>query len=123
MNAIAMDMYGKALMSEVRDETISQIDRTIDGKMRDESSQLIKEKLSQFNSDQLETLKWLVPQIVDLSLHNLLTMIEQSEVVKIMVIDGKNNVDINQVSDGLAGELYTEDGWIARFSQERYVAI
>ena len=27
-----------------------------------------------------------------------------------------NQEDISELSDGLAGELYTTDGWISRFS-------
>lgn len=34
--------------------------------------------------------------------------------------DGDTIADIKQISDGLECELYTEDGWIKRFSKERY---
>ena len=29
----------------------------------------------------------------------------------------KKGVDLKEVSDGLSGELYTEDGWIQKFSE------
>lgn len=43
-------------------------------------------------------------------------LIEQNDDIKVMVGDN----DIKEDSDGLEGELYTEDGWINRFSKERY---
>lgn len=33
------------------------------------------------------------------------------------------NECISEISDGLAGELYTEDGWIQKFSKQRHEEI
>ncbi|EFS6814276.1 hypothetical protein JR617_000290 [Listeria monocytogenes] len=52
--------------------------------------------------------------IVDNTLFNILTMFEQSE-DKLTLL--ANHENIIEASDGLAGELFTEDGWISKFSQ------
>ncbi|RDU23586.1 epimerase [Anaerosacchariphilus polymeriproducens] len=119
MSENILDYFGNKLMKEVRDETISSLDMMIDGKMKGSTAQQIRGKISTFNEEQLMTIKWLITKITDLSIHNLLMMIEQNDDIKVMVDDN----DIKEDSDGLEGELYTEDGWISRFSKERYEEI
>lgn len=111
-----LDLFGELLIKQVRDETISEWDMILNGKMKGVTAKEVKNRISSFNQEQLEVLKWIVPQIVDLNLHNLLFTIEESDEL-FVAIDDK---EIKEESDGLAGELYTEDGWIRRFSNERY---
>lgn len=120
MNENILDYFGKMLISSVRDETITSWDMILNGKMKGITAQQVREKMSNFNDEQIEVLRWLIPKITDSSLHNLLVMFEQNDEIKIEVYDGQKNNDIKQISDGLEGELYTDDGWIKRFSKERY---
>ena len=120
MNENVLDYFGKLLMSGVRDKTITSWDIIINGKMKGITAQQVREKISGFSEEQIEVLKWLIPKITDSCLHNLLTTIEQNDELKVTIYDGQTNTDIKQISDGLEGELYTEDGWITRFSKERY---
>lgn len=53
--------------------------------------------------------------VVDLSIHNMLCMLEDHSDFS-LIKDGKN---IAELSDGFSGELYTEDGWISKFSEQR----
>lgn len=119
MNEEILNYFGEKLMKEVRDETISSVDMMIEGKMNGITAKQMKEKISCLNDVQLEVVMWLIPKIVDLGLYNLLSMIEQNNDVKILI----NGIDIKESSDGLEGELYTEDGWIQKFSNERYEEI
>lgn len=119
MSKNELEYFGEKLMKEVRDETISTLDMMIDGRMKGSTAQQVKEKISILNEEQLDIIKWLIPKITDIGLHNLLVMIEQNDDIKVLV---KEN-DIKEISDGLDGELYTEDGWIERLSDERYEEI
>jgi hypothetical protein len=120
MNENALDYFGRLLMSGVRDETITSWDMIINGKMKGITAQQVREKISGFSEEQIEALKWLIPRIADSCLYNLLTVIEQNDELKVTISEGQTNTDIKQISDCLGGELYTEDGWITRFSKERY---
>lgn len=111
-----LEVFGRILMNEVRDETISSLDMMISGEMQGVTAKAIREKLISFDKEQLEVLEWLLPKVVDLSLHNMLFMLEEHDNILVIV----DNEDIKSVSDGMPGELYTEDGWISRFSNERY---
>ena len=61
----------------------------------------------------------LLPQIVDTVLHHLLWTLEQSEDITVAVRTAKEQADsIKDLSDGLSGELYGRQGWIAKYSKE-----
>ena len=62
--------------------------------------------MSKLSKEQQLLINEIIPQIVDLSLHNMLCIFEEHDEFQI-VIDGENIADI---SDGLSGELYTSDG-------------
>lgn len=111
-----LNEFGEVLIKEVRDRTIRLFDKKVQGVMKDKDSQLLFEKVSRLSEDQQLLINEIIPQIVDLSLHNMLCVFEEHDEFQI-VIDGENIADI---SDGLSGELYTSDGWIEKFSEQRY---
>ena len=111
-----LDEFGKILINDVRDRTIRNIDSIISGKMKDSESQVIYKKISNFGEDEKLLINILIPKIIDFSIHNMLEMFEENEKIE-LIINGKN---LAEISDGLAGELYTEDGWIQKFSEQRY---
>ena len=113
---ICLNEFGEVLIKEVRDRTIRLFDKKVQGVMKDRDSQLLFEKVSKLSKEQQLLINEIIPQIVDLSLHNMLCIFEEHDEFQI-VIDGENIADI---SDGLSGELYTSDGWIEKFSEQRY---
>lgn len=122
MEQQALDHFGELLMRRVRDEVIDDWDMIINGRMRGESAQHVRAKLSAFGPHQVDVLRWLIPQIVDTTLHDLLWWLEQEKSVDVAVKTPSGVIpSIREVSDGLAGELYTDRGWIARFSRKPHV--
>lgn len=92
----------------------------LDGRMKDQGSARIRAELERhgFTSDQLTVLAWLVPKIVDSTLHHLLWTLEQDTSVDVAVKTDAGAVpSLRDVSDGLSGELY---GWIPEFSKQRH---
>ena len=108
-----LNEFGKILITEVRDGTIDSMNKMIDGTMKGTTAKLIRKKISILDKEQIEVLKWLIPEIVDFSLDSMLFMFEGHPDLQ-LVFQG---VDLKEVSDGLSGELYTEDGWIQKFSE------
>lgn len=115
---LALDLFGEYLITRVRDEAIDDWERISSGKMKDKESQEIFQTLKSFNSEQLEFITKLFPKIVDTTLHHLLWSLEQEEAINVLVKSDDLLINIREVSDGLAGELYTEDGWISRYSSK-----
>lgn len=120
MSKDALDKFGSFLMTRVRDESISDFKMIIAGKMKGDDAERIRSALTGFSSDQLSVLSSIVPEVVDSVLHNLLWSLEQDEDVSLRVnLDNSESLDLNEISDGLAGELYGDYGWIETFSQEK----
>lgn len=105
---VALDRFGKLLVSRVRDEAIRHCDATVDDTMKGGGQGNVPAALA------------FVPKIVDVTLHRLLCMIGDEDMLALAVFAaGKEYPSLREASDDLAGELYSERGWIARFSKER----
>src|SRR5262245_17681040 len=115
-----LDYFGELLMRRVRDEAIADWDMIVDGRMKDDGSKRIRSELSSraFNKEQIDMVRWLVPKIVDTTLHHLLWTLEQEESIVIGLRgDDTSAQSLREQSDGLAGDMYN---WIPRFSKQRY---
>ncbi len=116
-----LDYLGEMLMKKVRDKVIDNWDMILNGEGTTATPKKVHQELSGFSNEQIEIIKWLVPKIVDTTMHFFLSTIEQEKEVALMVkTDDGKVINIAEISDGLAGELYTEEGWIMRFSEQRY---
>ncbi|WZO96559.1 hypothetical protein EP7_003557 [Isosphaeraceae bacterium EP7] len=119
MSKAALDLFGKLLMEHVRDQTIQQLKMIEDGRMKGEESVNIHARLSQMSPSDREFAMTLVSESVDRTIHNLLWLLEQEEDLRVSIELGDQTVsDLREISDGLCGELYSDEGWIARFSHE-----
>jgi hypothetical protein len=65
--------------------------------------------------EDVEILRDMAYRMVDLTIHNVLFMFEDSPSWKISN-EQEMITSLSELSDGLAGELYTSDGWISKFS-------
>lgn len=108
-----LDKFGKALIRSVRDRSIEKFDKISTGSLKSQKALELHEITKQFNDEQKKAIRQLVIETIDNSLFNFLDMIEQNEDDINLIVSGK---DINKLSDGLSGELFTEDGWIEKFS-------
>jgi len=114
-----LENFGKILMSEVRDESIEQYEMIVAGRLKSARALVQHKKLSSFNKDQQAIIREMMVDTVDGVLHFFLCMLEQHEEdidLNIAVSGTALKENIKDLSDGLEGELYTEDGWIAQFS-------
>lgn len=107
--------FGKKLIEEVRDRTIRGVDLRLKGAMKDEESIKLAGLIKTMSKQDKTVISQIIPLTVDLCIHNLLCMLEDDKDINISV----NGIDVIEESDGLAGELYTEDGWILNYSTER----
>lgn len=110
-----LDEFGRIFITETRDISIRNMDKMIDGTMKGDGTKVIQDKIINFTDEQKEILKFIVSQTVDNVLDSFLFMVEQHEDIGLLY----DNINLNEESDGLSGELYTEDGWIEKYSSQR----
>lgn len=121
-----LNTFGELLIKQVRDRTIDQWEKILTGQIKSKRAVSVYEEAQvKLDSSALEMVTGLVSQIVDSTLHNFLSLCEQEEKIKILFktnyIEEAEATDIVGNSEGLAGELYTEDGWILKYSEKPYI--
>ncbi|MEL4888808.1 hypothetical protein N6P31_17380 [Pectobacterium betavasculorum] len=110
-----LDEFGCAVMHMVRDRSIDRFEKIQLGTLKSQRAIELHNLLSDFDDKQKEVIKNLITECIDNTIFNFLSMFEEDEDKKILASD----VNINEISDGLSGELFTEDGWIDQFSKKK----
>ena len=119
----ALDLFGETLMKQVRDTQIQFWDELLAGKIKHRNYQPVYDRLREtLDPEQTASVRDVIPYVVDNVIAHTLGMLQsrRNEIKVAVYMDGLVVSDLYKASDGLEGELYTEDGWIARFSKERY---
>lgn len=113
-----LDDFGKLLISKVRDNALDDLLSIVEGRMK---SPLAKQMSERINSTMDETgkqaLKMFAMNMVDRTLHYLLTLIEENKSICLSFKNDAGEAELVQISDGLAGELYSDEGWISEYSK------
>jgi len=109
--------FGELFIKDVRDNSLFVFEGILSGHMKGVENKNLCEKLNGLSEQELTLIKQIAYKMVDLTIHNTMFFFEQD-------IDGwkvanpaKNVDDLASTSDGLAGELYSEDGWIEKYSK------
>ncbi len=111
-----LDEFGRLLMAQVRDDACDYLQRVISGKMADKASKEVFGRFRRLTSNDPELIEILLLQAVDAGIVRFLHFLDEFEIGILFQDHAGGKHDIRAISDGLAGELYTEDGWAARFS-------
>jgi len=112
-----LDAFGDNLIREVRDQTCKFLQAVIAGKVRGDRSQELYHKYTTLTPENAAVVHEFLVEAVDDCLHAFLQFLEAHEIGVIVRDDNGKPVDIRDLSDGLSGELYSDDGWINKFSQ------
>ena len=117
MSREALDAFGKIYIERCRTSTIRAWEGIFSGHIKAPDSVALRERLKSKLSDEQMALilEALLPEIVDTVLDKTLWMVEQEERIGLSWDEGGKRVDLRDASDGLSGELYSDEGWIARF--------
>jgi hypothetical protein len=118
MSQVALDKFGQLLMKRVRDEAVTDWKMMIDGRMKGASAEKVREFLGRLSEAEKKLFSQLIPGVVDTVLHHLLWTVEQESDLYVGVETDNGIENLREISDGLPGELYSDEGWIARFSKE-----
>lgn len=114
----ALDNFGKKLVTEVRDNALFDIRATMSGHMKSERAQRSHQQIEALlDDDGKKLLLEVATHAVDVTLHFFMTMVEANPSILLAWREKNEFVELTKVSDGLAGELYTDEGWIQQFSK------
>ncbi len=116
-----LELFGKEFITKVMDFSLNEYQMIKTGKMRSQQAKEISSIISSFNPVDEEKIDSIVLDVIGRLMHNTLRMFEESKGFSIAdkkVIPGGE--DILEISDGLSGELYGENGWVEKYSKSNY---
>ena len=113
----ALDEFGKLMIREVRDDCFEFLQRLIAGKMADQRSKEMFRELQTLKVDDIKIVRKLIAQAVDASIVRFLNFLDVHEIEVVFADNKGKKRDVRSLSDGLAGELYSEAGWVTQFSK------
>ena len=111
MNNSPLDTFGKLLVENYIDSGLDKFQELTNGKIKAHSLKKLQEQLKLFDDNEIEIIKDLLSEILVSTTHDFLFSIQENDIQ--IIVDNHN---VEKLSDGLHGELFTEDGWIKKFS-------
>ena len=109
-----LNQFGEMLISDVRTQTITQLDKIFSGELKSERAQKLHAKLSHFSPQDIEVIREITTEAIDRSLFKVMFMFESSGDFIIGAVNEDEIVDLNDISDGLGGEYF---GWVEKYSK------
>ena len=113
----SLDIFGEFLVKNLRDKGIGNTETLLSNKSKSPSNLKIQTEIGQFNEPQKDLIKEIVIKSIDVAIHDFLFSLQE-------LADFENNIQISvngknivELSDGIHGESYSENGWNAKFSK------
>jgi hypothetical protein len=111
-----LDSFGKLIIKQFRDKTLQRSINIMNGKVKAAELKQLYSSLEFLTEENKKTIEYFLQETLTEALFNLLISLEEEEIE--ILFEYKNlKYNPNLISDGLAGELFSEDGWIERFSK------
>jgi hypothetical protein len=112
-----LDKFGQFLVENLRDRGISKAEGLLNGEWRAPSLLNLQTELGKLSDAQKESVKATVINSIDTAIHDFLFALQErtdfDNDIQI-VVDGEN---VAELSDGIHGEAYTDEGWYAKYSK------
>ncbi|MEE6032937.1 hypothetical protein [Avibacterium paragallinarum] len=108
-----LEKFGEIYIHEVRDRSLSLLYKLLEGKIKAPRLLRLQEELNNLDNQKRKVIEELSEALIDNTLHNILFLFEQYPEFELTF----ENQNLANLSDGLSGELYTEDGWIKKYSK------
>jgi hypothetical protein len=116
----ALDVFGRFLI-EVRDQAIVQWDQIFAGKRRYAPWERLVGRSPDINQECISAMGEALPHILDTFMYCFLADLDASQSIRVSVDwDGRTAESIAKLSWGPAAEPTGENGWLVRFSKQRF---
>jgi hypothetical protein len=113
-----LNVFGKALITEVRDRAFENAQKTINGEMKGQMSKTIGEILKKVNRKERDAIIHLCAMTIGDTISNFFDMLGGD--IHLMLQQGDQTYDLFEISDGLYGDMLGENGWIEKYSRYKF---
>jgi len=109
-----LDKLGKLISEDLRDSALSRYLDIESGSLRSKKAMGLNKELSSFSEEQKEIVRKILTNSIDAGIHDFLFALEEGQSEVRVMVEGEDMADL---SDGLQGEIFTEDGWFEKYSR------
>lgn len=110
-----VDKFGKFIVENLRDKGIDFAQGLISRHWKAPDLLDMQNEIANLNNIQKIAFVKAITETLDGAMHDFLFALQERNDIQIL-IDGQNIVEL---SDGIHGEAYSEDGWITKFSSHK----
>ena len=113
----SLDKFGEFIVVNLRDKAIETAEMLLENGSKSPQTKILQDELLTFNAAQKAIVANTVKASIDAAIHDFLFAIEEQADFEndIQIIVNEDN--IVEMSDGLQGELFTQDGWLEKYSK------
>jgi hypothetical protein len=111
-----LDVFGRFIMENLRDRGIDCLDRRLAAHCKAPSVKDLQRDLGALAEAQRALVRRAFIDAFDSAIHDFLFALQEQYDNRGPIRVRVSGKDVASLSDGLHGELFTEDGWYARFS-------
>ena len=119
----SLDKFGKLVIRNLRDSGLEFFDGLTQGRWKAPELSDLQAELGKLAQRERDIVRCCVDRVLSTAMHDFLFALVESHHRNgniDVVIDGKSVIE---ESDGLDGEPYGEEGWIARFSKYKRLVL
>ena len=111
-----LDTFGDFIIKNLWDSSIDRLDSLLEGKMKTPALQELQASLAGMNEEQKSLLRIAFIKSLELGIHDFLFALQEEADNNGEVHVTVNGENVAKLSDGLQGELFSEDGWFSKYS-------
>jgi hypothetical protein len=112
-----LDKFGSFIVKNLRDQALDDLEMLLRGAWKSSATQDMQRRLGLLTDDQKQLFREVANRVITTGMHEFLFALQEmsdaNKGVEVQV-DGSN---IASLSDGLHGEIFSEEGWIAKYSK------
>lgn len=112
----ALDTFGSNVVAEVYDRACAVLQGTISHGMTGSAPDPMYRDYRSLDDRSADILRRYVILAIDQTFAHFLYFLDEHQIPLVVRTESGQEIDVRQISDGLAAEPYNEEGWIARFS-------
>lgn len=112
-----LEDFGKCLMQYCRDRSLTMTTRVLQGKIKSPNHKIVGEILQNLTDEEKRAIEDLAKLMFNEITFQFEQLLNEHKKYKLMYTDGESAIDLLDLSDGLFGEMFGEDGWIASYSK------
>lgn len=112
-----LDKVGEFVTTRLRDRGIACAEQLIAGAWKAPALAGTQASVGRLSLEEQKLVREVVVESIDVAIHDFLFALGETSGFESGVELRCAGVNVAELSDGLQGELFSEDGWVARFSK------